>query len=31
MQDSGSLITELPHRDVPNSRFIGSARAIGWH
>jgi hypothetical protein len=31
VRDYGSLMTELPRRDVANSRFIGGAHAVGGH
>ena len=29
VRDYGSLMTELPRRDVANSRFIGGAHVVG--
>jgi hypothetical protein len=31
VRDYGSLMTELPRRDVANSRFIGGAHVVGGH
>jgi hypothetical protein len=31
VRDYGSLMTELPRRDVANSCFIAGAHAVGGH